>query len=92
MDWKAFFMTLFRNAIIAVLLGAIILGMIGFLLAGRQGFANGVTWGIVLGLISVPFMGYMIGAKYWGGVAGRYGTWRYKNELEGEDKADRHRR
>jgi hypothetical protein len=84
MDWKKFFKLLLRNTVIAVTLTTIVLGTFGFLVAGKEGVLNGVTWGFILGLISVPFLASAIYAKYWGDYAGRYGQWYVENKTEGE--------
>jgi hypothetical protein len=86
MDWKKFIILFLRNVIIATALTGAIFGAIGFLLAGKEGFVNLATWGLLLGLIG-GFSGglaMLVSAKYWGDYAGRYGAWWIKNETEGE--------
>jgi drug/metabolite transporter (DMT)-like permease len=74
--WTGKVLKLFlRNIGPIVLLAGLILGSIGFLLAGWNGFVNGATWGVVLGLVAAPFMAMVILAKYWGGYSERYGSW-----------------
>jgi hypothetical protein len=85
MDWKSFFKVFLRNVLITTVLLTLLLGLIGFLVAGQQGLKNGATWGFVLGLVSAPFMAGIIGPKYWGDYAGRYGKWHVQNETEGEE-------
>lgn len=88
MDWKKFIKLFLRNVVIATILTGAILGAIGFLLAGKEGFINLATWGLLLGLIG-GFSGglaMLVSAKYWGGYAGRYGAWWIKNETEGDQE------
>jgi len=85
MDWKVFLRVFLRNAIIATVMAGAIVGFFGFLVAGREGFLNGATWGIILGLVSVPFTGFIILTKYWGDYAGNYGKWWIKKEMQGEE-------
>jgi hypothetical protein len=85
MNWKGFFKAILRIATISIALGVVILGLIGFLLAGRQGLINGMIWGLVLGLVSVPFSLMTFGPKYWGGYAKRYGEWYVNKETTNEE-------
>ena len=56
-------------------LGGLVLGIFGFLLAGREGFVNMAYWGLVIGLLGgiSEGLGVLIGAKYWTGYAERFG-------------------
>ena len=69
MDWKTFFFKFFRNVVIGVLLGVVILGGFGYLLGGKEGLINMVYWGIVLGLIGgfSAGLGMIFEAKFWSG-------------------------
>lgn len=65
----------------------ILLSLIGYLLAGKEGMINGATWGLLAGMISLPPMAFMIGIKYWSDYAGRYGDWYVKKETYGEEES-----
>jgi len=68
MNWLTFFKLFFRNLILLIVLAALVLGIFGYLLAGREGFINMAIWGIVLGLIGgvSSGLGMIFQAKYWG--------------------------
>jgi hypothetical protein len=68
MNWKLFFIRFFRNLVIALVLGVVVMGGFGYLLAGRQGMINMVPWGIALGLIGSfsSGLGLLFAAKFWG--------------------------
>jgi hypothetical protein len=85
MDWKLFFKEFLRNTLTVILLAVIGLGGIGYLVGGKAGLANGASWGLILGLVGIPFTVILILAKYWGDFAGRYGQWWIKKETDGED-------
>ena len=84
MNWRLFFKVFLRNVIGTIALTVIILGSIGFLVAGQEGLLNGAIWGLTIGLMSFPFMAFVVYSKYWGDIAGAYGNWWFKKELEGE--------
>ncbi|MEN8173870.1 MAG: hypothetical protein ABFS03_13445, partial [Chloroflexota bacterium] len=72
MDWKKFFIVFLRNLILSIGLAIIILGVFGYLVAGKEGLVNGATWGLILGLVGGFSSGLMVLPKYWGDYAGRY--------------------
>lgn len=85
MNWTTFFKLLVRNALAAAILAAVALGLLGYALAGRVGFENGLFWGAALGLTGGLISGVgMISQLYWGGYASRYGKEQFRQESEGE--------
>ena len=89
MNWKQFFLAFLRSTIITIAIAVLLLGLFGFFLAGTEGLFNGALWGLILGIASVPFTGFMILAKYWGDFSGRYGAAWFKKEAEGEEEKNR---
>lgn len=87
MNWSIFFKLLLRNTLVATVVAAIGLGTLGYFLAGRVGFENGLTWGVILGItggvMSTVGMFYPL---FWGGYASRYGKAQFHKELEGEQE------
>ena len=76
------------TVVLGTLLSGLVLGLLGYLLAGPVGFSNLVRWGLGLGLfgsISVG-LGFLIDAHYWGGYIQRYGDAEFKRISEGESK------
>ena len=71
MDWKKFFKLYLRNMIITIALAVIALGVLGYILTGKEGLANGATIGFILGMVSISFSGMMMLPKYWGDYAAR---------------------
>jgi len=88
MDWKRFIILFLRNVVIGTALGGLLLGVIGFLLAGRDGFVNLAIWGLALGLVGSFSGGFamLLNAHIWTGYSERIGRWVYKKQSEGEDK------
>jgi drug/metabolite transporter (DMT)-like permease len=67
MNWKTFFLKFLRNLVISVLLCVGVLGLLGYLLGGQEGFVNMVYWGLALGLLGgFSFgIGMIFLAKFW---------------------------
>jgi len=89
MSWKTFLLKFLRNVIVGTILSGLFLGVFGYLLAGREGFINMMVWGLALGSIGSFSSGLalLLYAFYWGDYAGRFGSWWFKKESEGEDKS-----
>lgn len=68
MDWKIFFLKFFRNVVLGVVFGVVLLGVFGYFLAGREGMINMAYWGVALGLIGGfgAGIGVLFEAKVWG--------------------------
>jgi drug/metabolite transporter (DMT)-like permease len=68
MNWKLFLLRFLRNIVVGTLLTMGVLGLIGYLLGGREGFENMLMWGLVLGLLGSFSSGLamIVSAKYWG--------------------------
>ena len=67
-------------------IGAVLLGLFGFLVAGMQGVANGLALGSAIGLFAgMGLIGYVGGAYWWRGIFNRYGDWRHRRD-SGEDQ------
>jgi len=69
------------------LFGGIALGLFGFLLAGKEGFLNMVSWGLAIGFIGSTSTGFamLISAHFWTGYAQRFGKDEFRKISEGED-------
>jgi hypothetical protein len=69
------------------LFGGLALGIFGFLLAGKEGFVNMVSWGLAIGFLGSISTGLamLISAHYWTGYAQRFGKEEFKKISEGED-------
>ena len=65
MKWKIFFLAFLRNVILWIILGAIALGLFGFLLAGKVGAINGAYWGAIFGLLGGSFSGMALLVRFW---------------------------
>jgi len=67
MNWKLFFFRFFRNLVVGLVLGIVILGGLGYLLAGTEGLINMVYWGMALGLMGgfSSGLGMIFQAKFW---------------------------
>lgn len=67
--------------------GGLVLGAIGFLLSGWEGFINMGTWGLAVGFLGSMSTGFamLIGAHFWTGYAQRWGESSFKKISEGED-------
>jgi hypothetical protein len=63
------------------------LGGFGFLLAGKEGFLNVVSWGLALGFLGGISNGLamLIGVHYWTGYAQRLGSESFKKISEGDE-------
>lgn len=73
------------NGLVGGILGAAVIGIFAFLVAGTDGIANGLVFGGALGLMAgISITGYAGGTYWWTGVANRFGDWYQKRE-RGED-------
>jgi F0F1-type ATP synthase assembly protein I len=63
MDWKQFFKLILKIAIGVPLGGGALLGLIGFLVSGKQGGITGAIWGVIFGLVIVFYSGILIFAR-----------------------------
>ena len=72
MNWKIFFIKFLRNLVLGVVMGVVLLGGFGYLLAGKEGLVNMAYWGVALGLLGgfSSGLGIIFEAKFWG--AGNY--------------------
>ncbi len=48
MNWKAFLKSIFRSTLLSFITAMAGLGLIGFLIAGKEGFLNGLSGGVIL--------------------------------------------
>lgn len=88
MDWRKFILRFLRNTIVFTILSTLVLGGLGYLLAGQEGFLNLAAWGVALGLLGSVSSGMamLLDAHIWTGYSSRIGEWRFKKEAEGEEK------
>jgi hypothetical protein len=84
MDWKKFFIIFFRNSFIAIGAITLLFGLFGLFTAGKQGLIGGVTWGLILGSLAIPYVAYMALAKAYEGFSGLIGGRITKIQMEGE--------
>ena len=87
MNWNRYYKIALINVFMIPLLSVITLGTLGYLFAGQAGLKNGVAWGLILGLVSVPFSTLVLRKnKYWAQFFGKIGNWYGDEESDGEDK------
>jgi hypothetical protein len=69
-------------------LGGLVLGVFGFLLAGKEGFVNMLYWGLALGFLGGISEGFamLIGVHYWTGYVERFGKSWFKKMAESENE------
>ena len=67
MNWKIFFIKFLRNLVLGVIMGVVLLGGFGYLLAGMEGLVNMAYWGVALGLMGgfSSGLGILFEAKFW---------------------------
>ena len=71
------------NGVAGALVGALLLGVVGALFAGGQGFLNGATLGAIFGLIGgFASIGMLENTAGFVGIINRYGQKRHANEPE----------
>ena len=65
----------------------LILGLFGFLLAGKEGFLNMLNWGLALGFMGSLSTGFamLVGAHYWTQHIQEFGRDEFRRVSEGED-------
>ncbi|MEL7626204.1 MAG: hypothetical protein AAGU15_05030 [Anaerolineaceae bacterium] len=88
-NWKSYL----RIALwygVAVLVITLILAVLGYSGAGWEGAKNGITWGLLLGMIGLPLVGIFISINVWSGYANRWGAVKYKEMLEGKPENKKH--
>lgn len=76
-----------RFVVVGTVLATVVMGGIGYLLAGIEGMVNMGIWGIALGLLG-SFSGglaMLIYTHYWSGYAERFGKSWFEKESEGEN-------
>lgn len=67
-----------------------LMGLFGYLVAGKMGLGNSLVLGLVLGLVGSFTLGaFIIFARFWGDYSGRYGEWYIKRWTEGDDEKQR---
>ena len=86
MNWLQFLKRLLINLLLSVLTATLVLGLGGFLLAGREGLINGASWGVLLGTLTGLSMGVFLALQpgYWEDFAGRMAGWWVKHEEPAE--------
>jgi hypothetical protein len=69
------------------LFGGLALGILGFLLAGKEGFVNMLSWGLAIGLLGSISTGFamLISTHFWTGYSERFGRESFKKISEGDD-------
>ncbi len=80
------FIAILINAIWGLLIGAALLGGVGFLFGGAIGFQNGMMMGSVFGLIgSMGLMGVSSTVGYWMPFSRRLGKSIYAKQIEDDE-------
>lgn len=78
MDWKKLFLKLIKNIALSTIISALIMAIIGYLLAGKAGLLNSILLGALFGFIgSLLISGIHISAHFWSGYANRYGQYQF---------------
>ena len=81
-NWKII-RAFLKSIIVGVFLSTVILGGIGFLLAGAPGLANMAVWGAVLGLAGGVMSGLAaMSAKYSQEIGGNFSHWHEREEAK----------
>lgn len=92
MNWPKFFIRYFMNILSGAAVGVIALGVLGWILAGKQGLSNGVNLGLLFGLLAGLTVGALLAlnTRYWGDFAGRLAGWwvKHREETSEEDHSD----
>ncbi|MCB0034785.1 MAG: hypothetical protein KDE51_12220 [Anaerolineales bacterium] len=82
MNSKNFFVRLLINGVLGLMIGAAVLSMIGYLLAGNEGLLNGAALGAIVGLLGgLTAVGNLEGFGWTMGTIRRYGEHRHKEDM-----------
>jgi hypothetical protein len=76
------------SIVLGTLFGGLLLGGVGFLLSGREGFINMGYWGLALGFLGSMSVGFatLISVHFWTGYSERIGAWWFKKISEGDEE------
>lgn len=75
---------------LAALVITLVLVALGYSGAGWEGAKNGFTWGVLIAVVGLPFVGLLISINVWSGYANRWGEVKYKEMLEGKPEDKKH--
>lgn len=82
-----FVFKIIRNLLVTVILVTVSLALLGYFLAGRAGFVNGASWGVLLGSVGgIYSSAVLVLANSGRDYSGRFGAWWIKQETEGDGK------
>jgi hypothetical protein len=87
MNWKAFLKAILRNTLITFGAGIAGLGLIGFLIAVKEGLITGATYGVILGCIGLFASAIsLLEPLFLGDLAGDVNTkWRKRDGVENKE-------
>jgi len=87
MNWLQFIKHFLVNLLISMAASVLILGLGGWLLAGKTGLVNGVGWGLLFGTMGGLTIGtlFSLQPSYWEDFAGRFAGWWVKHKEPAED-------
>ena len=84
MRFRDFSIVFLRNLLLTAAIAGAALGLFGYVLAGMEGFKNGLGWGLILSLMAAPVSALgMIYKEVGGGYAGRISAHLFKEASEG---------
>jgi len=95
MDWKRVLLKLLKIVGLSTLISTLLMGLFGYLIAGKAGLGNSLLLGALFGFIgSLLVSGYQISAYFWSGYASRYGQWHFDemSKPKPEDKSKKTRK
>ncbi|MCB9009059.1 MAG: hypothetical protein H6656_17130 [Ardenticatenaceae bacterium] len=75
------------NMLIGIAFGALSIGLFAFLVAGKEGFVNGLVWGAVLGIFGgLASLSMADSLVYWTGFFKRFGDDHYEEQSGGKNE------
>ncbi|MCB0027514.1 MAG: hypothetical protein KDE28_06385 [Anaerolineales bacterium] len=68
-----YFLRVLVNIIMAMVLGSLMIGLLGLLVAGQEGFVNGMVWGAAFGILGgLAVTSTFDSLAFWNGFFSRF--------------------